>query len=387
VTMNSGMLQATNEQNPGDMPSGRVHFTICDGIRAVAILLVVLGHLSQPTGPGGHGLPQLGLWGVATFFILSGFLLGRPYVQAIVDGTEKWPSYRLFLTRRFLRIVPLYETAVVFSVAVLYFSQVRLDWRDILAHVFFLQNLSEKYSSSLNSPLWTMPVDICFYIGMPLLMYGIFICCRKKSRTQKIVILGLVIAAAITMSLGDRAFLASHQVISREEKIVALRGIIGSATSFALGLTLACIDVVYPTFHPSKLVRICLLMLGVLIDTVYPHVVRGGLLNDTTFDLAAGTASFAIILATWKSASVAKISSSKVVVFIAGLSYGVYLFHEPIVTFLISLQPQHNGYRPFALTSLGTLALLFPLTYLTYTYIEKPMLKLKAMKKDRVPLR
>jgi peptidoglycan/LPS O-acetylase OafA/YrhL len=366
----------------GDTGAHRIHFIICDGIRAVAILLVVLGHLSQPTGPGGHGLPQLGLWGVATFFILSGFLLGRPYLQAILNDASPWPSYKLFLTRRFLRIVPLYEAAVAFSVIMLCLSGITLDWRDIIAHVLFLQDLSASYSSSLNSPLWTMPIDICFYLGMPLLMYGIFTASKNRTRNYKIKLICTVFALAIFVGLGYRAAVAAQHSISQEQMITALRGIIGSGTSFILGLGLALIDILHPAFRPSKLTRISLFLTGIAIDGLYPHFVPSGLLNLTTFDLAAGLASFALILATWKSGIIARIAGSPVVSSIALLSYGIYLFHAPIVAYLISLQPQHNGYRAFAFTSLGTLAILLPLTFVAHASIEKPMLRLKAKSKD-----
>src|SRR3954470_22229427 len=71
-------------------PPGNPRFPLVDGLRAVAALMVLVGHTSFLAGFNGHG--QLGQvmsrldMGVALFFIISGFLLYRPFVAARYEG-------------------------------------------------------------------------------------------------------------------------------------------------------------------------------------------------------------------------------------------------------------------------------------------------------------
>src|SRR5207302_4635059 len=90
----------------------RTHFPAFDGLRAVAALLIVVVHTAFTSG----FTDRSGRWGpltaraeigVAAFFLISGFLLYRPFVNARLAG-KPGPSLREFARRRFLRIFPLY---------------------------------------------------------------------------------------------------------------------------------------------------------------------------------------------------------------------------------------------------------------------------------------
>ena len=91
-----------------------------DGLRALAILLVVWCHLytqasahAWPLGPMPlQRVAQLGFSGVDLFFVLSGFLLFLPYSRAILAGAPL-PSTKKFYYRCLLRIVPLYLFALI----------------------------------------------------------------------------------------------------------------------------------------------------------------------------------------------------------------------------------------------------------------------------------
>src|SRR6266516_1997197 len=86
-----------------------------DGLRAVAALAVLLTHVAFQTGEvaraaGGAVLARLDA-GVAVFFVLSGFLLYRPYALARASGTPR-PSIRRYVLRRAARILPAYWLAL-----------------------------------------------------------------------------------------------------------------------------------------------------------------------------------------------------------------------------------------------------------------------------------
>jgi len=88
-----------------------------EGLRAVAALAVLVTHVSLNAmgnkGPFGGLLARLDV-GVAVFFVLSGYLLYRPFVRALLRD-EPLPSIRRYFRHRLLRIVPLYWVVVVAS--------------------------------------------------------------------------------------------------------------------------------------------------------------------------------------------------------------------------------------------------------------------------------
>src|SRR5436190_12154075 len=96
--------------------SALVHYVALDGLRGLAILLVMAYHFCLPyTGFHGHGsgwllqLAQGGWMGVDLFFVLSGFL-----ITGILVDTRAHPHYfKVFFGRRFLRIWPLYYASLL----------------------------------------------------------------------------------------------------------------------------------------------------------------------------------------------------------------------------------------------------------------------------------
>src|SRR5687768_15093619 len=87
-----------------------------DGYRAIAATAVLATHVGFLTGSSVDGplapmLSRLDV-GVAIFFVLSGYLLYRPFLAAALDR-RPGPSLRSYLWRRALRIVPLYAVVVI----------------------------------------------------------------------------------------------------------------------------------------------------------------------------------------------------------------------------------------------------------------------------------
>src|SRR6267143_4059987 len=95
-----------------------------DGIRGIAIGMVLVAHfleiVSRPGSPLAYALVPLRLtWsGVDLFFVLSGFLIGG----ILLDARESSNYFRVFYTRRFFRIVPIYAVLLLFVGFVRYLS-------------------------------------------------------------------------------------------------------------------------------------------------------------------------------------------------------------------------------------------------------------------------
>jgi len=144
-----------------------------DGLRAVAALAVFFHHVGFLTGATfnsgvGDLLARLDV-GVAIFFALSGFLLSRPYLAAILDGTPL-PDRRLFYERRLRRIVPAYWVALTATYLWLRPESAKLaDGLDYPLHYLFLQIYPGGTLQKGISPAWTLALEMAFYATLPFL--------------------------------------------------------------------------------------------------------------------------------------------------------------------------------------------------------------------------
>ncbi len=98
-------------------PLSRLHVPALDGVRGLAILLVLAAHGSNAALPGRAGLPsswhhwlQQGSYGVDLFFVLSGYLI----TGILLDTRDGAGYFRTFYWRRALRIFPAYYMYLAF---------------------------------------------------------------------------------------------------------------------------------------------------------------------------------------------------------------------------------------------------------------------------------
>ena len=147
----------------------RREFPACDGLRAVAAGSVFLFHAAALTGTAassaiGAYLSQLDV-GVDVFFVLSGFLLYRPFARAHLQGGEP-PAIGRYLKRRFLRIFPAYWLVLI---AILYiFHQATAPTAgDGLVFFSLTQIYSTKHALGGLVPAWSLCTEISFYAFLP----------------------------------------------------------------------------------------------------------------------------------------------------------------------------------------------------------------------------
>ena len=199
----------------GDIP-------VLDGLRGLAVIWVALFHFvvlraGDTWVDALHGMPALdalvrsGYLGVDLFFLLSGFLLALPWIAHANAGLPP-PSTAAFYVRRARRILPAYyvQLALAFLVALPLLLGVGYWRKDLyvylwngVAHALFLQGTSPLTSGSMgvNGALWTLPIEVQFYLLLPFAM-PLFI--RAPRRT---------LAAAIAASLAWQ-WAAAHDLAS-----------------------------------------------------------------------------------------------------------------------------------------------------------------------------
>ena len=147
---------------------------VLDGLRGIAVLLVLWYHIweiSWLPAPWSaiQFVPETGFVGVDLFFFISGFVIVYPFVKALSRG-EPRPSWAHFAYRRAMKIVPSYVLSIIVVVAIGYahFSSAGEALRDIGSHMLFIHTWWPDTYGSINGVLWTLAVEVEFYLCFPL---------------------------------------------------------------------------------------------------------------------------------------------------------------------------------------------------------------------------
>ncbi len=181
-------------------PASAVVLPGLDTVRALGAFLVLATHVAFWSGNYGSSLwgtllSRLDV-GVALFFVLSGFLLSRPYLAAARTGGRR-PGTRHYLWKRVLRIMPPYWIAVVPALALLADNAgvTPRDWLRTLTLTDIY--LADRMPAGLTQ-MWSLATELAFYLCLPLLMWGWNAVTRGRRRDLTVV--GLVgLAAALSV--------------------------------------------------------------------------------------------------------------------------------------------------------------------------------------------
>lgn len=147
-----------------------------DGLRGIAILLVMTHHFWPRAAAIQAELPHLGWIGVDLFFVLSGFLIAG----ILLDSKGSPGFFRNFYARRVIRIFPLYYTLVVASYVFIPLLE-RTDPGRFIAqsgppwwYLLYLGNVREAITGHepayVLAPLWSLSIEEQFYALFPLLV-------------------------------------------------------------------------------------------------------------------------------------------------------------------------------------------------------------------------
>ncbi len=176
---------------------------VLDGLRGLAILLVVWYHLELVSGyaPPRAGFAEMfarsGFLGVDLFFFVSGFCICYPYARAREQGRPR-PPLAGFIRKRAAKIVPSYVLALaVFGV--LYrgrFENAGVEFAHLLAHLGFVHVWFHDSFGSFSGPLWTLGVEVQFYALFALLVPQI------ERRPLAVYVAFLAIAVAYRAAIG-----------------------------------------------------------------------------------------------------------------------------------------------------------------------------------------
>ncbi len=187
-------------------------FPCFDGLRAIAALSVFAYHAVSATATPGWAptivedwIARFGAFGVAVFFVISGFLLYRPFVLAHFRGTSA-PRLGPFWLRRFARIFPGYWLALTVTILVILPATRPHSVVDTATLYGLVQNYRTGYALAGIAVAWTLVIELSFYIALPAIAWCLRAGARPsapratKLRTQVIgllVIIGLATALRV----------------------------------------------------------------------------------------------------------------------------------------------------------------------------------------------
>ncbi len=321
-----------------------------DGLRAVAVLGVLLFHFGIPGFPGGFV-------GVDVFFVISGFLITRLIVdEASESGTF---SFANFYLRRARRLLPAMLTTflVCFIVAFLLFSPPEFE-RFAGSLVYALFSLSNFYfwqeagyfdAAALTKPLlhtWSLAVEEQFYFIWPTLLVLLLTCLRQRYALAAIVALALLSLACAEYLLSVDPAAAFYLLPARGVELAIgammvwvvrlhLRHELLQEVLLALGLALILAAVLlYDAETPFPGVSSLVPCAGAALAIYAGRARILGLLLRNPVSVWVGRASYSIYLVHWP-----------LLVF-----YGAYTFREPtmqesIVLLIVSLALGWLQYR------------------------------------------
>jgi peptidoglycan/LPS O-acetylase OafA/YrhL len=335
------------------------YFNALDGLRALAILMVLSHHV--PRYPTGHPLLNIqenGRYGVAFFFVISGFLICSLFLRE--EAQNGRIDLGRFYARRSLRLLPLYYAALLVQTVLVFgfhhhSPENQLLFKEKLpSYVFYFSNWLPTATQGPFFCAWSLAVEEQFYLVFGLLL---FLASRR-------VVIGTVVAALVVKALvynfvGDvdvgSAFW--RVIFSYQEPIFY-----GVLIAFALdrrGWYEFFVKWLGPAWVPAGLGLALALMLGT-------HHTR----TQSTWDAQLLYLLMSLLVVSLVIRTRTPVIDSAPMSHIGKISYGMYLIHMFVL----------GALKPFfasspALCFLATSMIVIALASVVFKYFEQPIIR------------
>lgn len=343
-----------------------------DGLRALAVLAVIIYHVNYNWAPGG-------LLGVGIFFVLSGYLITDLLIaQWSRHGRLDMKDFWLRRARRLLPALLLLLAVVSVSVALFVPEQMGRLRGDVWAAIFYVSNwwlvFSEvSYFEKFGPPsplghLWSLAVEEQFYLIWPLLVaFGLSMLRRR----------GPLVMLTLALAAGSAILMAALYVPGEDPSRIYY----GTDTRVFALLIGAALAMVWPsrklTATLSGKARLTLDLVGgaslaILLLSIWKtnqyddFLYQGGLvlLSVASAVLVAVLAHPASVLARWM--------GCKPLRWLGVRSYGIYLWHYPVIVLTSPTVVEDGGWSA-VLRALLQLTVCIVLAALSWKYVEEPI--------------
>ncbi|WP_109472741.1 acyltransferase family protein [Ornithinimicrobium cavernae] len=378
------MTAATATPATGERVTGSRFRKDVEGLRAVAVLLVLAYHAGVPWLSGGF-------IGVDVFFVVSGFVITNQLVRE-VEATGRVHLLG-FYGRRAKRLLPASALVLVVTAVASWLLTSRVQWQsiggDIAGSAVYLVNwvfaarsvdyLAEDVEPSPVLHFWSLAVEEQFYLLWPLVLIGLVLLLRRRARRS-----------------GARG--ASGAAVSRRSLAAGLLAVI-VVPSLVFSVVFTALQPAAAFFvTPTRLWELgagALVALGAgtfgrwrqrtgaLVAWVGLLVLAASSVAVTSSTPWPGAAALAPVLGTaaiiaggfsCRRMGVAGLLGLRPLVWVGGLSYSLYLWHWPLLRFW-----EWELGTPSAVQGLVVVAFSFLPAWLSYRYVESPIRHARAL--------
>jgi len=333
-----------NDQHPD-------HHKPLDGLRGIAVLMVVFGHgNNHGLGPfGDHSLLIRGKLGVYLFFVLSAYLLDRQIIKMFQQKRAQWDYWLYYISRRILRIFPLFFLSlVVFRLANASGLNVVIhEWMDVWQHLALQRG---------DHIFWSIPVEFKYYLISPLLLFVFHRLFRWNAYA--------IITALTMLMVGSHLFVLWW--------IPAGTSTLWYLNIFMLGTVVALMERLHPNLWNALAQSAATTFAGWVVLLVFSiwSWKSEDYTKISTFVPAAVLWSVALI-ASFKTGLWSTVLSWKPLRWIGAVSFSMYLFHIPVLMWVKSFA------LPSEIAWLSYLALTAAVSAMTYLVVERPLQNFK----------
>lgn len=368
------------------------HFPCFDGLRAVAAISVVGIHTAFVSGfttRSGMGIYTARLEiGVAVFFLISGFLLYRPFAAAHLAGLPS-PVLGRFWVRRLLRIVPAYWLALTVTTYILDVNQTRSGWGSVailygFGQIYFPDEVFKGISQA-----WSLCTEMSFYLFLPLLAAAVV--ARRRSLRNQLARELVMLAALVGISFGFRDW-ALHQ--HGHLAGVMPNWLPANLDLFAFGMFLAVISswlaetgrrpaVLWHPLLPWASWALAgfffwwVSHLHIPLDPLYRIGPGTNLVRQTLYEAFAFFLLLPAVFGPQDRGVIRALLRNRLVAAAGIVSYGIYLWHQAWIAMFLRWSGDKLFTIPYWELFVTALALAVASATGSYLLFEKPILRLK----------
>jgi peptidoglycan/LPS O-acetylase OafA/YrhL len=324
-----------------------------DGMRAIAILPVVLGHFNLMN-------IQLARFSVTLFFFISGFLI----TKLLLEEKAKWGTLNLkdFYMRRLFRLYPALLFMILISAVVLLVHGKSMSLADLFAGTFYYENYHLVYGATQDpflKVLWSLAVEEHFYLVFPLLILSGR---RLAPLLAGFIVLSLCIRYGNLVGLEPVKYFKANYFTTHTRADSILYGCLAAVLIYRQR----------NAFYIALLQKKWTLFLGMLIlgatlsyqDLLFQSTLAYSLFG-LGFMLAVPAFSFA-----HSNGFMYRLMDNKPIIFIGKISYSLYLFHW-VALQLANLHFANNTKEWYLVVFPVTIVL----SLVSYYAVEGPFLK------------
>lgn len=352
-----------------------------DLMRAIAIIIVVMGHGrmldSVDTNFPWIRLPD----GVELFFVLSGFLIGSILIKEFHEKSFGIRTLWKFWIRRWFRTLPNYYLVLLLNVLVVYFGLTNEDMTSFnWKFLFFLQNFSQPFTGFFWES-WSLSIEEWFYIFFPVILSLTFLVSKARITKNQVFAIAITIFLLIPFCL--RLFIASEfQVDQFWLETSIFKVVIYRLDGIALGLLAALISHNFPAlWHRS---RYFTMLAGIAIVYIVLYTTwQPNDFNTKVYMTIIQSFGCFLMLPFFDGMRSAPRFISKPVTHISLISYSMYLLNLGLISSVFSANVTiHSTSQAWLYYALYWI-LVITLSTLLYKYYEKPLMDLR----DRVAIK